>query len=90
MACGLPVVAAAAPGVVDILPYGEASGGIVIPVGDAQALEDALGRVLDDDDLRSRLASRARPRVAEFASLDAVGSRLSAFLSDRSVTGVAR
>lgn len=88
MACGLPIVAAAAPGVVDILPDGEASGGIVIPVGDAQALDDALGRVLDDDDLRSRLASRARPRVAEFASLDAVGFRLSAFLSDRSVMGL--
>ncbi len=35
MACGLPVVAAATNGIPDILEDGEASGGIVVPQGDA-------------------------------------------------------
>lgn len=75
MTCGLLVVAAAAQDLVDILPHGEASGGIVIPVGDAQAHEAALRREFVDDDLRDRFTSRARPRAAEFASPDAVCSR---------------
>lgn len=49
MACGLPVVAADAPGVADIFEKGEASGGVVVPRADATALAIALGRVLDID-----------------------------------------
>jgi glycosyltransferase involved in cell wall biosynthesis len=81
LACGLPVVAAAAPGVRDIFPKGAADGGVVVPTGDAAALRGALERVLFADDLRARMAARARARVAEFASLDAVGRQLAAFLS---------
>jgi glycosyltransferase involved in cell wall biosynthesis len=76
LACGLPVVAAAAPGVTDIFPHGEDDGGLVVPTGDAAALQNALERLLLDDTLRARLAARARGRVAEFASLEAVGKRL--------------
>ncbi len=48
MACGLPVVAASAPGVSDILADGEASGGIIVPTGDVPALARAVGKLLDD------------------------------------------
>ena len=81
LACGLPVVAAAAPGVSDIFPEDAEDGGVVVPTGDAAALQRALERVLFTDGLRARMAARARARVAEFASLDAVGTRLADFLS---------
>ncbi len=81
MACGLPIVAANAPGVSDILPGGEADGGLLVPTGNAAALRVALERLLFEPGLRDRLAARARPRVAEFCSLDAVGASLATFLT---------
>ncbi|CAN5290107.1 hypothetical protein BH23GEM4_BH23GEM4_12680 [soil metagenome] len=76
MACGLPVVAADAPGVGDILSNGEAAGGVVVPIGDAGALARELGRLLDDARLRRTLAQRARQRVEDSFSLPAVGRQL--------------
>src|SRR5262249_42962211 len=49
MACSLPVVAADAQGVPDILEGGEASGGLVVPRNDAAELALALSRVLDNE-----------------------------------------
>lgn len=60
MACGLPIVAANAPGISDIFEHGEASGGIVVPCADAAALASALGRVLDDSELRQTLSHITR------------------------------
>ena len=76
MACGLPVVAADVAGVREILPDGEASGGIVVPAGDAGALGPALTRLLDDEALRARLAGAALARARDAFSLEAVGTRL--------------
>jgi glycosyltransferase involved in cell wall biosynthesis len=80
MTCGLPVVAADAPGVPDILAGGEASGGLIVPRGDAEALAQALGRVLDDEALRHELGRRARCRAEEKFSLEAIGKQLHNFL----------
>lgn len=80
MACGLPVVAADAPGVPDILEGGEASGGLIVPREDATALAWALSRVLDDEDWRHELGKRARCRVETCFSLEAVGKQLRNFL----------
>ncbi len=80
MACGLPIVAADAPGVSDILEDGEASGGLVVPHEDAPALARALGRLLDDEPLRARLATCARARVEDDFSLEVVGRKWRAFL----------
>ncbi len=77
MACGLPVVAADAPGVADIL----GDDGRVVPAGDAGALARALGSLLDDEGLRSRLGERARRRAEEHFSLESVGRELRAFLT---------
>lgn len=80
MTCGLPVVAADAPGVPDILAGGEASGGLIVPRGNAEALAQALGRVLDDEAWRYELGQRARCRAEEQFSLEAIGKQLRNFL----------
>jgi glycosyltransferase involved in cell wall biosynthesis len=76
MALGLPVVAADAPGVIDILPDGEDSGGIVVPREDVDAMVVALERLIDDQVLCRRLGARARLRAEEHYSLSSVGARL--------------
>jgi hypothetical protein len=83
MACALPLVAADVSGVRDLLqasPDGEA--GIIIPPGDAGSLADALGRLIDDEDLSRRLGSSARS-VAENFSLENVGTQLADVLLRR-------
>jgi phosphatidyl-myo-inositol alpha-mannosyltransferase len=54
MAAGLPVVASALPGYVDVLPP---SCGRLVPPGDAAALADALAGLLADPALRARLGA---------------------------------
>lgn len=76
MACGLPIVAADAAGISDILEEGEASGGLVVPRENPQALALALGRVLDDEVWRRELGKRARSRAQECFSLEIIGKQL--------------
>ncbi len=80
MACGLPAVASDAPGVADVLPEGEADGGIIVPREAAQELASALLRLLDDPALGDRLGTAARRRIEEEFSLHIVGPRLRQFL----------
>jgi glycosyltransferase involved in cell wall biosynthesis len=80
MACGLPVVAADTSGVADLLPFGEASGGVIVPREDATALASALGRLLGDPAHARELGARARRRVEQRFSSDLVGERLRAFM----------
>ena len=49
--------------------------GIIVPSGDAGALADALGTLIDDETLSFKLGSSARA-VAETFSLEHVGARL--------------
>ncbi len=86
MACGLPVVAADAPGVPDILEGGEVAGGFVVPREDVQALAVALGRVLDDEAWGRELGKRALSRIEEFFSPSAIGQQLSDFLLQKSAS----
>ncbi len=85
MACGLPVVAADAQGVPDILEDGEASGGLVVPREDPEALARALGPLLTDPARCRAVGARARRRVETAFSLDAVGRQLRTFFSERGV-----
>jgi glycosyltransferase involved in cell wall biosynthesis len=80
MACGLPVVAADASGIADLLAGGEDAGGLVVPRGDPAALAATLLRVMDDDGLARELGARARRRAEQQYSLDVVGRRLRQFL----------
>ena len=86
MACGLPVVAADAPGVREIYPAGEESGGIVVPTGDAGALAAALEGLLTDVPKRGELGRRARRRVEEAFSLESVGRQLRDFFVRRGLS----
>ncbi len=80
MACGLPVVATDVPGIPEILGGGEASGGLVVPRGEAAPLAVALGRLLDDAALRQRLGKAARRRVEAKYGFTGIGAALSAVL----------
>lgn len=66
MALGLPVIASDCPtGPRDILDDGRA--GILVPVGDVEALALALGTVMSDDARAADLAQRASARAEYFA-----------------------
>jgi glycosyltransferase involved in cell wall biosynthesis len=80
MACGLPVVAAEAQGVEDLV----ADSGVVVGRGDSGALADALASLLDDPARRRELGEAARRRVEQEFSLEAVGVRLRTFFAQRS------
>jgi glycosyltransferase involved in cell wall biosynthesis len=53
------------------LPEVVGDAGLVVPVGDVDALAGAIGRVLTDDDLRLALGARGRTRAATFSWTDA-------------------
>lgn len=80
MSCGLPVVAADAHGVSEILENGEESGGIVVPCNDTGALARALLRILADQELARRLGRAASQRIQSCFSMETVGDQLRGFL----------
>lgn len=64
MACGIAPVAASAPGPRRIVGDGES--GLLVPVRDAASLARGMLRVLDDGDLRRRLAAAAHERAQHY------------------------
>lgn len=80
MSCGLPVVAADAPGIPDILENGEASGGIVVPRGNAKLLASNLSRVLNNREWAKELGQNARDRAESCFSSQTIGRQLQSFL----------
>jgi glycosyltransferase involved in cell wall biosynthesis len=62
MACGVPVVAADAGGVSEVVAGGA---GKLVPVGDVRALAGAVGQLLDDPAARRRLADAGERAVVE-------------------------
>ena len=80
MACGLPVVAADAPGVEDIFEGGTRSGGVIVPRGDAPAFAAALGDLLRRPELRATLGRQAAERAGSAFAPTRVGQRLRATL----------
>jgi glycosyltransferase involved in cell wall biosynthesis len=76
-ACGTPSVASDSPGLRESVRDGET--GILVPHGDVVALADALGSLLRDEELRSRMGRQARA-FAESFSWDASADRVEALL----------
>jgi glycosyltransferase involved in cell wall biosynthesis len=68
MAHGRAVVVTRAGGTSDVIADGES--GILVPTEDPGALAEAIGRVLDDPILRTRLGEAGRAYVARFHSED--------------------
>jgi len=64
---GLPIIACDAGAVPELVGP---DAGILVPPGDPTAFADALERLLDDDDLRARLAAGARRRGARIPAWD--------------------
>lgn len=79
MACGLPVVAADAHGIPDILEQGELSGGIVVPRSSVMDLALTVGKVLDQPEWARELGCRARQRVEQEFAYESVGQQLRCF-----------
>jgi glycosyltransferase involved in cell wall biosynthesis len=75
MASGRPVVATTTGGITDMIVDGE--NGFLVPPGDEYRLAEAIAQLLNDSDLRARLAAGAQERVQRFTS-SAVVERLEA------------
>lgn len=74
MATGLPIVSTRAVGVVDCLT--DERNALLVPPRDARALAHAIARMLDDAELRARLARTALAEVRELYSWRAVGRQI--------------
>jgi glycosyltransferase involved in cell wall biosynthesis len=66
MASGRPVVTTAVGGIVDMIVDGDS--GLMVPPGDERELAAAMGRVLADSELSSRLGESAQKRVRAFTA----------------------
>ena len=90
-AAGVPVVACAAGGVPEVIEHGVT--GALVPVGDAAAMRDAVGRLLAAPEERVRFGAAARARVERrFGVAGMVAAHVSLYervLGER-VAGVAR
>ena len=64
MACGLPVVSTDLPTAVPWVNQHEVTG-LVVPPGDPNALASAIGRLLEDQAMRTRMGEAGRRRAAE-------------------------
>ena len=73
MSVGVPVVGTAAGGVPELLGNGA---GVLVPPADAGALADALERLAQDRELRTRLAAAGRERVERDFSVESVVAEL--------------
>jgi len=66
MAAGLPVVVSDLPGLDDLFTDGRH--GLKVPPGDAEALAEAIGRLLDDPQLAQRLGQAGQARARQFGA----------------------
>ena len=77
LARGLPIVAPSAGAIPDTLPDGTT---LLVPPGDATALAEALGRLMDDEAALAALAHRARAARADLPRWDQTVTRFAAAL----------
>jgi glycosyltransferase involved in cell wall biosynthesis len=64
MACGVPIIATNQGGPAEILTHG--TDGLLVPPGDSDALADAIVQLLEDRDLRVRLAEAAAVKAQRY------------------------
>jgi glycosyltransferase involved in cell wall biosynthesis len=73
MAAGVPVVATDSGGTSELVGRGA---GLLVPVGDVDALADALRRIVSDRSLRLSASEGGRRRVAESFDVDVIAAEL--------------
>ena len=79
MYCGLPVVASAVKGHVDLVSDGET--GLLYEYGDADACAECVKRVMSDEVLRERLKVKARKSVERYGLDEVLGKVMENYLS---------
>ncbi len=80
MACGLPLVAADAPGISDILQNGENSGGIMLKREDTNAFASTILCLLQHKEKADTLGSLAAQNIQQNFSIQSVGTQLKQFM----------
>lgn len=70
MACGVPVVATAVSGNVDVITHGK--NGLLVPPKTPEKLTEAISRVLDDETLKTTLGQNARKTIEEKYTWDII------------------
>ena len=80
MLAGTPVVATSVGGIPETVTDGVE--GLLVPVGDEDALTEAIGRVVDDPALGAELAARAAERVQTDYSAEAFAQRVGALYDE--------
>jgi len=79
-ACGLPIVTTDAVGCREVVRNGD--NGLLVPIGDARALAQALHILIADADLRRRMGKQSRARAErEFSSEQVVSETLTVYRS---------
>jgi glycosyltransferase involved in cell wall biosynthesis len=73
MSCGLPVVATAVSGNVDVITTGE--NGILIPPKSPKKMADAITLLLDNDVMRKKLEKNARKTIEENYSWEVISNK---------------
>jgi glycosyltransferase involved in cell wall biosynthesis len=71
MACGLPIITTGAAG--SVVRHGVE--GLIVPERDPDALAEAISQIVDDRELRARMATAARERASQY-TWDHYGGRL--------------
>ena len=79
MAAGVPVIASAAGGPLEIITHGV--DGVLVPMNDVGALAEQLRELADDEGMRRRLAKNGRRRAGDFAPHKIAGQVASLYLT---------
>jgi glycosyltransferase involved in cell wall biosynthesis len=74
MAMNIPVIASNNAGVTDVIPSKEY--GVLIPPKDSKALADAILKLIEDTELRKKLAANGRKRVEENYNIENITRQL--------------
>ena len=74
LACGLPVITTPVTGIVEVVR--DAQNGLLVPIGDAKALAEAIESVIRRPELYQRLSANARPSVEENFDLESTAGCL--------------
>lgn len=88
LACGTPVVGAAAGGIPEIVRDLET--GLCVPPGSAEALAGAITQLITNPELRERLSEGARRYAVETHSLDRCASRYAELYAEVSLSSATR